>query len=203
MNRAIFVLVTVGLVAALGTPAGAAEAGKTEWKTRSELSYVRTTGNTDTQTFAGKIETSADATPNRYFAKAKGLYGKDSGTISTSQWIVAGRYERALSERMFGFLAADYLKDTFGGFDMRVTIGPGVGYDFLTGVVHNLKGLFSVVWVEEDRHAVPEPRDDEESYAAGKIEGKYSWQVNESLRFKQDAGLEVSFEDTNVYFANS
>ncbi len=191
-----------GLTALHGTLA-AAEGGETEWKAKSKLSYVHTTGNTETQVFAGKVEISADATPNRYFAEAAGLYGKNSGDVNNSRWLAGARYERALTERLFAFVAADYLKDTYSGYDMRVTVGPGVGYDFLKSDVHTLKGLLSVLYAMENLHAVPEPDDDTENYASGKAEGNYTWQITEHLKFIQNADLSVSFKDTDVYFANS
>ncbi len=203
MRRTFWILALGGLATVHGTPATAAEGGETEWKVRSELSYVQTTGNTDNQTLAGKIEASADATPNRYFAKAKGLYGKTGGDVTSSSWTAGARYERAITERFFAFVAADYLKDTFSGYDMRVTVGPGAGYDFLKTDAHTLKGLLSVLYVQENLHAVPEPTDDEESYAAGKAEGNYAWQITENLKFKQNADISISFDDTDVYFVNS
>ncbi|MDF1552727.1 MAG: DUF481 domain-containing protein [Deferrisomatales bacterium] len=203
MRRVIWILGLGGLAAVCGGPAAAAGGAGTEWKARSEISYVQTNGNTDTQTFAGKIEASADATPNRYFANAKGLYGATGGDITSSRWFAGARYERALTDRLFAFAAADYLKDTFSGYDMRVTVGPGAGYDFLKTDVHTLKGLLSVLYVQEDLHAVPEPADDTESYAAGKAEGNYTWQITANLKFKQNADVAVSFDDTDVYFANS
>jgi len=202
MKNTAWVLALGGLLALHGTLA-AAEGDTTEWKTKAKLSYVNTTGNTKTEVFAGKVEASADAAPNRYYVNASGLYGKNSGDVNTSRWFTGTRYERALSERLFAFLAADYLKDTYAGYDMRVTVGPGVGYEFLKTEVHNLKGLFSVVYVREDLHAVPEPSDDTDSYAAGKAEGNYTWQFNEHLKFIQNADFSLSFKDTDVYFANS
>jgi putative salt-induced outer membrane protein len=202
MGNAVRVLALGGIAALLSGPATAADTG-TEWKARSELSFVRTSGNTDTETFAGKFEASADATPNRYFATVKGLYGKTSQEVTTSRWTIGGRYERALTERLFAFAAADYLKDTYAGYDMRIAVGPGVGYDFLKGGAHTLKGLLSVLYVQEDIHSVPEPDDDTEAYTSGKAEGNYAWQITETLRFKQNADFSISFEDSDVYFANS
>jgi len=194
-------IVLAGLVVA--PVASAQEETGTVWKSHAELSYVRTDGNSDTETFAAKLESSADATPNRYFLKATGLYSEADDVTSSSRWYLGSRYERALSERAFAFAAADYLKDTYAGYDARVTVGPGAGYQFLNGEVHTLKGMASVLWVWENVHATPEPTDDTESYAAGKVEGNYAWQIREDLRFKQDADFQVSFEDADVHFINS
>ena len=202
MKTTAWVLALGGLLALHGTLA-AAESDETEWKAKAKLSYVNTTGNTETQVFAGKAEVSADATPNRYFAEASGLYGKNDGDVNNSRWFVGARYERALTEQLFAFLSTDYLKDTYSGYDMRVTAGPGVGYEFIKTDDHNLKGLFSVLYVREDLHAVPEPADDTDSYASGKAKGNYAWQITENLRFIQNADFSVSFKDTDVYFANS
>lgn len=177
-------------------PSAGAEAP--EWKIRAEASYVRTTGNTDTQTLGAKIDASREGQPNRYYAKGQGLFAEDDGDQTASRWLAQGRYERTITERFFGFLAATYLRDKFGGYEYRVTVGPGVGYDFLTGPAHKLKGLLGVLWAYDKFE-----EEGSDSYAVGDASLDYGWQIRENLKFQQFVGYQQSMEDSSVYFAKS
>ena len=197
MNRVTKALATVFAVAALCGSAWSAEK-EGPWKSHAELSYAQTNGNTDTKTFAGKLETSLDLSPNRYYLKAGGLYGEDEGDKTASRWLADGRYERAFTERFFGFLTASYLKDTFSGYDSRISAGPGVGYDIVKTEDHLLKGLLGVLYTWDN--LTDGTTDD---YAAGKAAIDYAWQINKVLKFKQYADYLQSLEDSDIYFANS
>jgi putative salt-induced outer membrane protein len=192
--RAAFVFAVVSL--ALSAAAGAEEGSP--WKARTELSYVQTTGNSDTKTFAALGEVSLDKTPNRYFLSAGGLFSEDDDTTTASRWLVAGRYERALTERFFAFLEASYLKDTFAGFDSKIAVGPGLGYDIVKTENHLLNGRVSVLQTWDNT-----TDDETDSYATGKAVLDYTWQILENLRFNQYLDYLVSLEDTNKYFVNS
>jgi putative salt-induced outer membrane protein len=179
------------------TPARAADKDS-PWKARSEMSFVRTGGNSDTQTFAGLGAISLSLTPNRYFLTATGLYSEDDNETSASRWRVGARYERALTQRLFAFAEANYLKDTFAGFDSKIELGPGLGYDIIKTKTHLLLGRASVLQTWDNT-----TDDKDDSYVTGKAILDYTWQILENLKFNQYLDYLVSFEDTNVYFMNS
>lgn len=81
-----------------------------------------------------------------------------------------------------------------------MTAGPGLGYDFIKTKGHQLKGLVSVLY-SYDKFS--EGDKDPKSYVAGKAAINYAWHILENLRFKENAGYHVSFEDTDTYFINS
>ncbi len=194
MNRTLLTWILAGV---LVPGVALAEAG---WKSRAELSYTRTGGNSDTEALAGKLETGLDAGANRYAAKASGLYGETEGDQTASRWTAEGRYERLLTERLFGFLSVGYLKDTFAGYDTRLEVGPGVGYDVLKLPDHDLKVMLGVLW-NYDNFANGDEGSD--TYLSGKAAGDYEWRISEGLTFKQYLDYSVSFDDTDVYFINS
>ncbi len=171
-----------------------------EWKTHVELSYVATSGNTKTQTFAVKAETKREGEINRYLIKAYGLYSKSNDQETANQWLLNGRWEKILTKKMFAFVDATYLADKFSGYDYRLSLGPGVGYDFIKSEKHDLKGLFSVLYFYDK---FSEGTESSDSYAAGKGEINYRWQIRENLKFKEDANFIISFNDTDKYFLNS
>ncbi|GAB4279564.1 MAG: hypothetical protein Kow0092_35330 [Deferrisomatales bacterium] len=194
-SYAVIALCAVALGAA---PAAAATQEGKSWKTRAEASYVRTDGNADTETLAGKAEYSLDQTPNRYFAGATALFGKTDGEKTASRWTLGGRYERTITDRLFGFVEANSLRDTFSGYDARINLGPGVGYEFLKYEGLYLKGLASGLYAYDNFS-----EGGSDSYASGKLAADFWWQILENLKLTQKASYLVSFDDTQVSFFDS
>ncbi|RMD46226.1 MAG: DUF481 domain-containing protein [Aquificota bacterium] len=168
------------------------------WKIHGELSYVKTSGNSDIETFATKVEAKKDAFINRYNAKAEFLYGKADDKENTNKLYLLGRWERLFSKRAFGFIQGDYLRDKFSGYDYRSVLGAGIGYDILKSKKHYLKGLASLGYAFEDMK--DKGTDD---FMSGKLEMNYIWNVRENLRFKEDLDYLQSFKDKTVYYINS
>ncbi len=180
---------------ALADPSAGAENGL---KGRAEASYVHTSGNADTQTLAGQLKGSYEQGANRYFLRGAVLFAENDGDETSNRWLAEGRYERGLTERLFAFLEASYLKDKFAGFDSKIQAGPGVGYDFVKTEAHLLKGLASLLYTWDN---YTDGTDD--SYATAKLAGDYAWQISENLALKQYADYLVSLEDAGVYFFHS
>ena len=169
-----------------------------KWKIHGELSYVKTSGNSETETFATKIEAKKDAFINRYNAKAEFLYGKTDNRENTNKLYLLGRWERLFTKRAFGFIQGDYLRDRFSGYNYRTVWGAGLGYDIIKSEKHYLKGLASIGYTLED----PENRG-KNDFMSGKLELSYIWNIKENLRFKEDLDYLQSFKDKTVYYINS
>jgi putative salt-induced outer membrane protein len=197
--------VVVVIASLLAVPAASAEDGTVEeapggWKFRAEGSYVRTTGNTDTQTLGAVVDASreVEGDVNRYYAKGKALFAESDGDQTANRWFAEGRYERGFTERFFGFLTASYLKDKFSGYEYRFNAGPGLGYELVKTERHRLKGLLGVLWSHDEFE-----QGGSDSYAMGKATLDYAWQIRENLKFKQLVDYQASLQDSDVFFLKS
>ncbi|MDW7710047.1 MAG: DUF481 domain-containing protein [Deferrisomatales bacterium] len=195
MHPLVRTALAAAAVAALAHPSAAEDAA---FQARAEASYVHTSGNTDTQTLAGQLKGSYEQGLNRYFLRGAVLFAETDGEQTSSRWLADGRYERSLTERFFAFVEASYLKDTFAGFDSKIQLGPGVGYDILKTEAQSLKGLASLLYTWDN---YTDGTDD--SYATAKLAGDYAWQILENLAFKQYVDYLVSLEDAGLYFLHS
>ncbi|MBI5442598.1 MAG: DUF481 domain-containing protein, partial [Deltaproteobacteria bacterium] len=144
LHRWFSVAVALALTAA-AFPAGAEEP-KSPWKAQAAASYVRTSGNTSTQTVATTAEAAYEPNPNRYYGKAGWMYGKTEDQATANKYFLDGRYERTIADRLFGFVNANFQKDKFSGYDYQWYVGPGVGYEFIKTDNHHLKGLVGVLY---------------------------------------------------------
>ena len=173
---------------------------KVPWKTHIEVSYVTTSGNTKTETLSGKLEVKKEGEKNRYIVRSNTLYARNNNEETASKGALEGRWERTLTERLFGFLTAKYISDKFSGYKYRVAAGPGMGYDIVRTEKHFLKGIASALYYH-DRYS--EGFDKTDDYAAGNAGINYEWQILENLKFKENADYLFSFDDTDKYFINS
>lgn len=195
-HRCLHVAAALALAAA--ALSASAEEPKSPWKARAEASYVQTDGNTSTQTVAAKAEASYEPNPDRYYGKAAWMYGKDHRTTTSNKYFIDGRYERSITDRLFGFINANFSKDKFSGYDYQWYAGPGLGYEFIKTDNHHLKGLIGVLYSYDKFSA-----GSHESYAAGRASANYEWKISDTVKFKEAADYRVSLEDTNVYFFTS
>lgn len=198
----LFLFVSVGLLG-LALPGYSQETEPPEdvpWKFHLEFSFVKTSGNSDTQSLAGKAGVKREGPVNRIYLVGTGFREKKDGEESANRWLANGRWERVIHERLFAFLTGTYTADKFSGYRYRFFGGPGLGYEIVKTEAHELKALASVNYTYN--RFSNGPRDDEK-YWAGNPALHYAWQILENLRFRQDLDYLLSFKDTDTYFLNS
>ncbi|NPA40658.1 MAG: DUF481 domain-containing protein [Aquificae bacterium] len=168
------------------------------WDVHIELSFVKTSGNTKTSTFAEKLEVKREGKINRFYLKNSALFASQNGKETANRFDINGRWERLFTERLFGFLAAGFERDKFSGYSYKLSIGPGIGYDVLKTKKHQLKILLSTPYYYNKIE-----NDGIDNYATFKGELYYQWLIRENLKLKEDASYIVDLSDTGKYFINS
>ena len=176
------------------------EATEKTWKTQLGLSYVNTSGNTETETFSSKLDVEGEGLGNRYILGAGYVFAKTADVESANKFHSEARAERVLTGRLFAFLGATYLSDKYSGYDSRISVGPGLGVDIVTQEKQTLKGMLSSMYFF-DAYAVADL--ESESYATGKAGLTYDWQIREHVSFKALGDYLVSLEDSDRYFVTT
>lgn len=176
---------------------------KTGWQTRVKLSYENTSGNTDTQNLSGTLELKKEGDKNRFYINSSILFGTEGNEETKDKWSIDTRWERYITERLFGLLSSGYQYDRFLDYDYRIFLGPGLGYEFLKTERHLLKGYCSTSYYYEryDRDIGQDKRYD--SYVSGDIALDYKYQILVNLIFKEAIDYSVSFEDSEKRFIDS
>jgi putative salt-induced outer membrane protein len=167
------------------------------WKTQLGLSYVNTSGNTETETFSGKLDVNGAGMGNRYILGGTYMYGKNGDIENVNKLNADARAERIITGRLFAFVGASYLKDKYSGYDSRMAAGPGLGMDILKQETQTLKGLASSMYYFDD-YAIPDL--DSENYATGKAGLTYDRKIREHVTLKALGDYMVSLEETDRYF---
>lgn len=121
------------------------------WSGKAELSFVSTSGNTDTQTLGGAAE--VEYQPGVWSGKAKVAFIKSesNGTENARSFEALLRGARKLSVRLEAYALGGYLKNRFAGIDGRYAGEGGLAYELLPPGAHSLKAEAGIGYTKENR----------------------------------------------------
>jgi len=175
----------------------AADEDKSPWTSSVELGFIRTTGNTETQTTALKADVVYEVEKWRHSGHAEG-YGQESEDATTGESVVsAERYELSgksdykFSELDYAFGQIKLKKDRFSGFEYENSLSLGYG-----------RKAIKQDNMELDLEIGPGMRfykpDNAESQdeALLVLAGKYWWAITGNSKFTQDLFFDIGEEYT-------
>jgi putative salt-induced outer membrane protein len=160
-----------------------AEEAKTEkrWSDEAELSFVSTSGNTQTTTFAGKNLLKYKFT-ERLEGKwdIAGLFSEDYDIKTAERYSTDLQLTYLFTQRLYTGLSTGWLQDEFAGFKNRYYVGPLIGYKFFTGPKHFLDGELGFNYAKEEY-----VDNTDEELLEGRAFGYYEYAFSEKTKFSQ------------------
>jgi putative salt-induced outer membrane protein len=135
MNKSCYGLMLASSLVVAGN--ALAEEKKTEeekspWTSSLELGFVRTTGNTETQTTIGKFDIAYAAGNWKHTGHAEG-YGQQSendlgvSVVSAERYEIMGKSDYKFTDRDYAFGLIRLQKDRFSGFEYENVLSLGYG----------------------------------------------------------------------------
>lgn len=172
----VFSVLVLAVFSLLWTSVTRAQEGEAEaeaptgWTGSAELSAVLTSGNAESETLGlrttlireWKVSTvtleagglRAESTTTQRFGigtPAAFREVENSTTAKTAEnYLVRGRYDRRLSERLFWYLGAAWDRNTFAGIDNRYVGTAGVGHAWFTTDDSHLKTTYGLSYTQQD-----------------------------------------------------
>jgi len=109
-------------------PAPAAPPAPPPWTGNAGFGLSLNRGNTATTNLNASFEATHDPKTKRVW-KFKGLYlrGKTNGELAVDRLLLEGRYERALSKRVYAFGQLQFIEDQFKDIDYLWAPSGGIG----------------------------------------------------------------------------
>ena len=151
------------------------------WSGKAEVSFVSTSGNSDTQTLGAGAE--VEYQPGVWSGKAKLDYIKSEANGTTNARALAGllRGARKLVGRLEAYAQGDYLKNTFAGIERRLSGQTGLAYDLLPPGAHALKAQAGLGYTSEHRVA-----SSDRSFASAAAGLLYKWTFSKTADFSNE-----------------
>jgi len=177
------------------------------WSGDSELGYVKSTGNTISDTLTFKQSVVYDSAPWKNILKLEAsnvsseqkdkVTGDLEFTRTGERYYLTEQLERLITDLTYGFARATYEKQRFSGFDNKATGVVGVGHYFVKNDSVELKlelGLGEGSDKYTECHVTPcdpdTPYGDRKSSVLGYFSELVTWKINEKAEFGQDVSVE-------------
>ena len=200
----ILVFLTFGFEAPLATaqdapPAEETAAPEPEWAVKLGLSYLATSGNSDTNSLG--FDASVVRRPRPWGLALTAQFDRaEQDGLKTAERAYAGlRGTRAWTERWDAFVGLSAEQDEFSGIDLRGLLEAGAVYHALLGPRHKLDLDVALTWTDEDR--VPPNVDD--SWLGALLGARYELAVSDNAAFSQQLSYYPNLDDSSDWRANS
>lgn len=195
---------TAGLFG-FATPAVAEEVAEEEtveeplWQSSLGLSYLATSGNSDTSSLGLKLEAARRPAPWGLEAKAFVDRAEENSTVTAERFFAGLRGVRALESGPELFAGVSFEQDEFSGIDLRTLVEAGVSLTAKDTEKDLLRFDLGVTWTDEDR--VPPAADFD---GLGAILGlRYDRKISENADFSQTLTYFPSFEESDDWRAEA
>jgi len=205
MKKSCHVFMLAGLLIAASNVLAEEEAKseeKSPWTSSVELGFIRTTGNTETQTIAGKADVVYEVDKWRHTGHAEG-YGQESEDdlgetiVSAERYELSGKSDYKFTERDYAFGLIRLRKDRFSGFEYDHIVSAGYGRKAIKQDNMELDleiGPGARFFKIDPTLEVPDP--ESESEAVLRLAAKYWWQITDASKFTQLLSTEIGEEIT-------
>lgn len=190
-------------VAAVLSVAGAASAQSATWQGEGSLSAGVTTGNTETRDLGVGLKFSRDTGLWRTGVEALADYGEIDGAEAKNRVFLAGQLDRKFGERLYGFGRGSYEADEFSGFDSRIFLGGGLGYQVFQGdrVSWAIEGGPGIKIDEVKEQVLPGPvvvpGETVESFSVVGA-SKFAYAFNDNVKLSNDTSVLYAEESTQI-----
>jgi len=112
-------------------PPAPAIAPKSRWQNAVSVGLTLARGNTESMLFTADYLAQRKTPFDEYKIGLDGAYGDQDSKDTVNYYKAFGQWNHLFTDRFFGYMRADGLKDVIAEVDYRLTIGPGVGYYLL------------------------------------------------------------------------
>ena len=109
-----------------------------------------TTGNTNTKAVNAIGRATLEAHRQRLFVEAKYNYGEANSQVTARNWMSQLKYDYFLTEKIFLNTSGMLEHDKFQNLQLRITLGAGPGYQFLSTDRTTLSSTLGLAYVDED-----------------------------------------------------
>ena len=188
--------------------------------THTELGFIKTDGNTATESLNFDAEIKKGWSKNLFILSLDAQYAKDNDIESKNKYTAEIEYNYLITDRLSSVALLGYKRDKFSGFDSQFYIGPGLKYALIKTSTQdlNIEGniLYSIDEIEDINYnaageiinypnAQNEPIASSMSgktnkYGAYRAKALYTLEIFENLKFKQELSYKAEIDDSKIYF---
>ena len=164
------------------------------WKGNIEVGYVKTSGNTETESLNTKANAETDREIWRHKLNFEALKSSDQGTTTAERYLVSGQSDYKLKgKKNFFFVYISYEDDRFSGYDYQMTEAIGYG----RRVLDENNMTLDLEIGPGARQKKVESSGDVETESLVRGAARYAWKITDHSKLTEDLTAEVG-EDVTI-----
>lgn len=195
MNSIIKCLLAVSLLACTGLAWGQDDPPE-GWRGMGEFGFVRTTGNTETESLNLGLEFVYEKEKWRHTLNAAALRSEKDGTTDAQRWSVGAQSDYKFSEKSYLFGSFRHESDEFAGFDPVTTVAFGYGRELINNERHFLLGEAGIGYRSQENASTGETEGD--AIFRGRLD--YRWTISPNTELGNLSLVESGSD--NTFFQN-
>lgn len=195
----LVVMVCLGAVPLFAEEAAGEEEKEPAWVGSLGLSWVATSGNSDTSSIGLDFNLEKKADPWGLVFVARGNKADDSGTTTAENYLFGARAVRKLSAKWEAFGGLQWSKDPFTGFDSQTVASLGATYIAIDGERNKLAFDGGLAYTWEDQ-VNPDAQID---YLGGLLGLTWEWKLGASSKLVERLVYYPNFDDSNDWRVTS
>lgn len=165
------------------------------WEASAELGYIKTAGNTDTETLNAKFKGETGYNKWTHQLELEALKSVSNDVRSAEKYRIEAQSDYDLGERMYALGTANWENDNFSGLNYQAAIAAGLGYKAIKNDEMKLNlELAPGYRVTEDE------ADNTEEDAIVRAAETFSWKLSKTSTFAQYLKVEAGDSNTETRF---
>jgi putative salt-induced outer membrane protein YdiY len=169
---------------------------KYPWESSISAGLTLTRGNSHSLLYSAALLTDKKTLDNEYSLGASGAYGSSDGKDNVNNYGGFAQWNHLFTERFYGYIRADALRDVIADLDYRFNIGPGVGY-------YLIKATNTTLAVEAGGgYQVQHLGDNYDSYSTVRFAERFEHKFNDRARLWEKAEILPQVDKFQNYVVN-
>ena len=196
MNKKHFILPVSILCLSTSLLAQAEEASTSPtWHASAELGYIKTSGNSDTETLNAKIKGETAYNKWTHLGQLEALKSVSNDVRSAEKYRIELQSDYDLSERSYAFGVTNWENDNFSGLNYQSSIAVGYGYKVIKSDEMKLN-----LEIAPGYRITEDENNNTEEDAIVRAAEIFSWKVSENSTFDQYLKVESGDSNTETRF---
>jgi len=176
--------------------------------TTTRLGYLKTGGNTKTETFAVDARAKKAWGNHNFSAFIDAQYVKDELRDEheqevTNKYVIEAEYGYLMTENLSFTYLLGFKQDKFSVYNYQAYTGPGLKYAVLKSTKQALDVEANILYSKDELRSEYQHPSFNDTYSSYRAKAVYGLQLLENLKFDQELSYRSSFEDDEIYFVFS
>ncbi len=166
----------------------------TFWDGNVFLGGTHQAGNTERTSVSFGAEATRRSLKDRFSLSFLYNYAEEDGELTTRDTYGSLKYDYFFTQRFYGLLSLEMLKDKFKDLNLRTIVGPGLGYQVWEDAIKALALEAGIAYFSEDR-----VEEEDDQWITARLGANARWQITPWLKFTDRLLLYPQLESFGDY----